>query len=177
MARRISLREFQQSVVERLRDLSSRKTFASKLGFLVGNERWLVNLADVSEVLPVPLFIPVPQTRDWFRGIANVRGKLYAVADFSAFQQGESIATGSERRVLLIQDRLIEASGLLVSRMLGLRNPDNFEHISGMDERRPWIAARYRDAAGDTWLELDVGALGRDPGYLNVGQTANLLAA
>lgn len=177
MARRISLREFQQSVVERLRDLSSRKTFASKLGFLVGDERWLVNLADVSEVLPVPSFIPVPQTRDWFRGIANVRGKLYAVADFSAFQHGQPTAAGAERRVLLIQDRIIEASGLLVSRMLGLRNPDNFERISGTDEQRPWIAARYRDAAGDIWLELDVGTLGRDPGYLNVGHAAGLLIA
>lgn len=38
MARRTSLREFQQSVAQRLRDLASRKSVASKLGFQVGSQ-------------------------------------------------------------------------------------------------------------------------------------------
>ena len=76
MARRTSLREFQQSVAQRLRDLASRKSVASKLGFQVGSQNWLVTLTDVSEVIPVPAVMPVPRTEDWFAGVANVRGKI-----------------------------------------------------------------------------------------------------
>ncbi|MFY8062879.1 MAG: chemotaxis protein CheW, partial [Usitatibacteraceae bacterium] len=86
MARKSSLREFQRSVAERLRDPSRLRAFASKLGFQVGDESWIVNLADVAEVIPVPAFVPVPQTRPWFCGVANVRGKLFSVVDFAGFQ-------------------------------------------------------------------------------------------
>lgn len=66
MARKTSLREFQQNVAQRIRDLASQKTAASKLGFQVGTENWLVTLSDVSEVIPVPNTVPVPMTCPWF---------------------------------------------------------------------------------------------------------------
>src|SRR5450759_4949428 len=115
MARRTSLREFQLSVANRLRDLASRKTVASKLGFRVGPDNWFVSLADVSEVIPVPAIMPVPLTQNWFRGVANVRGKLYSIGDFSAFLGSEAIGPGMERRAILISDKQIEGSGLMVS--------------------------------------------------------------
>lgn len=178
MARKTSLREFQQRVAERLRDLSSRKTVASKLGFQVGEENWLVNLADVSEVIPVPHFFAVPQTQDWFRGVSNVRGKLYSTIDFSAFQGAAAIGPGMERRVVLIHERIIEGAGLLVSRMLGLRNPETFatEPAPPAGER-PWVKARYRDGNGLVWLELDLDALARETRFLEVGLVGALATA
>jgi twitching motility protein PilI len=176
MARKTSLREFQQRVAERLRDLSSRKTVASKLGFQVGGDNWLVNLADVSEVIPVPYFFPVPQTQNWFRGVSNIRGKLYSTIDFAAFQGGSATGQGMERRVVLIHDRIIDGSGLLVSRMLGLRNPETFS-VEESPEDKPWVAARYRDSAGVLWLELDVPALAREPRFLEVGLVGALASA
>ena len=74
MARKSSLREFQRSVAERLRDPSKLRATSSKLGFQVADENWFVSLADVAEVIPVPQFVPVPQTQRWFQGVANVRG-------------------------------------------------------------------------------------------------------
>ena len=180
MSRKTSLREFQQNVAQRIRDLASQKTVASKLGFQVGGENWLVTLADVSEVIPVPGTVAVPLTRPWFRGVANVRGKLYSVVDFAAFQGGVTLGTGTERRVILIADRLLEGSGLMVSRMLGLRNPEQFAvepaHI-GDGVGRPWVRARYRDPAGALWHELDVEALVGDLRFLEIGKTPGELAA
>ena len=173
MARKISLREFQQNVAQRIRDLGSQKSVASKLGFQIGAENWLVTLADVSEVIPVPNTVVVPLTLPWFRGVANVRGKLYSVVDFAAFQGSAAITPGAERRVILIADRLLEGSGLMVSRMLGLRSPDQFSTeppASGtMGTTRPWIKARFRDHAGVIWQELDVVALVGELGFLEVG--------
>lgn len=168
MARKSSLREFQRSVAERLRDPSRLRTFASKLGFQVGDENWIVNLADVAEVIPVPVFVPVPQTRNWFCGVANVRGRLFSVVDFASFQGRPPQSTGAERRVILLNDRLLEASGLLVGRMLGLRNPESFTQEQAIDAAQPWVKAQYRDEVGGIWRELNVDALAKLPQFLEV---------
>jgi twitching motility protein PilI len=178
MARnRSSLREFQRSVAERLRDPSRLRAFASKLGFQVSDENWFVSLSDVAEVIPVPAFVPVPQTKAWFCGVANIRGKLVSVADFAAFQGKPTQASSAERRVVLLQDRLLEASGIVVSRMLGLRNPDTFQKEAGEDPDRPWLKARYRDESGVAWLELDVNVLAKVPAFLEVSSYGTLPAS
>lgn len=169
MARRGSLREFQMGVAERLRTAGTRAALASRLGFQVGADNWFVALHQVSEVIPVPAPVPVPLTRPWFRGVANVRGNLYGMVDFSAFQGGEPIGPGSERRVVLISERLVAGAGLLVSRMLGLRNPEQFTAAPPPPDAPPWLAGTYTDAGGTRWLELDLPALARERRFLEVG--------
>ena len=169
MARRTGLREFQIAVAERLRTASARTALASKLGFQVGADNWFVSLQQVSEVIPVPQSVPVPLTHSWFRGVANVRGNLYSMIDFSAFQGGDPISSGMERRVILINERLVAGSGLLVSRMLGLRNPEQFTAEPEGGSPLPWVKGVYRDSDGARWHELDVAALVREERFLEVG--------
>ncbi|MEQ1552493.1 hypothetical protein [Sphingorhabdus sp.] len=81
-----------------------------------------------------------------------------------------SIGPGTERRVILIADKLIEGSGFVVSRMLGLHNPEQFvAEVLESDLARPWIRGAYRDAAGTRWYELDLSALTRETRFLEVG--------
>ena len=169
MARRGALREYQLSVAERLRTASTRAALASKLGFQVGAENWLVSLNQVSEVIPVPTTAPVPLTQSWFRGVANVRGNLYSMVDFAAFQGGDAIGAGMERRVVLISDRLVAGAGLLVSRMLGLRNPEQFTALARPADSPAWVGGVYADAGGTRWLELDLPALVAEQRFLEVG--------
>ena len=169
MARRTGLREFQISVAERLRNAATRSALASKLGFQVGADNWFVALHQVSEVIPVPATVTVPLTHSWFRGVANVRGNLYSMVDFSAFQGGDPIASGMERRVILVSDRLLAGAGLVVSRMLGLRNPEQFNAAARPANAPPWLAGAFSDAGGTRWLELDLPALVREQRFLEVG--------
>jgi twitching motility protein PilI len=169
MARRTGLREFQLSVAERIRTASSRAALSSKLGFQVGRDNWFVALHQVNEVIPVPPMVAVPLTHSWFRGVANVRGNLYGMVDLSAFQGGDAISPGMERRVILVSDRLVGGSGLVVSRMLGLRNPEQFNAAPKPANAPPWLAAAFTDAGGTRWLELDLPALVREPRFLEVG--------
>ena len=169
MSRRSGLREFQISVAERIRTASTRAALASRLGFQVGADNWFVSLHQVNEVIPTPPILPVPLTRSWFRGVANVRGNLYSMIDFSAFQGGDPIASGMERRVILVSDRLVPGAGLVVSRMLGLRNPEQFNAASRPANAPAWVAAAYSDAGGTRWLELDLPALAREQRFLEVG--------
>jgi twitching motility protein PilI len=169
MARKTNLREFQQRVNQRLAEAHQRKAVASKLGFLVAGQNWFVNLDEVSEVIPVPPLISVPLTASWYGGIANVRGNLFSVVDFAAFQ-GREPASGSslERRVILISDKLVAGSGIIVSRMLGLRNPEQFERLGIDGEPMPWLAGIYRDSVGVQWRELDMRSLVNAASFLNV---------
>ena len=169
MARRTGLREFQLSVAERLRNAGTRTALASKLGFQVGGDNWFVALHQVSEVIPLPQTVPVPLTHSWFRGVANVRGNLYSMVDFSAFQGGDPIASGMERRVILVSDRLVPGAGLVVSRMLGLRNPEQFNAAARPANAPPWVGGTFTDAGGTRWLELDLPALAREQRFLEVG--------
>ena len=169
MARRTGLREFQLSVAERLRTASKHAAVASKLGFQVGGENWFVALHQVSEVVPVPPMVQVPRTHSWFRGVANVRGNLYSIVDFAAFQGRDPTPGGVERRVILVSDRLVGGAGLLVSRMLGLRNPEQFNAAARPANAPAWVAAAYNDAGGTRWLELDLPALAREQRFLEVG--------
>lgn len=169
MARRTGLREFQLSVAERLRTASTRTALSSKLGFQVGADNWFVALHQVSEVIPVPPTVGVPLTHTWFRGVANVRGNLYGMVDFSAFQGGESIGAGMERRVILLSDRLVGGCGLVVSRMLGLRNPEQFTPATRPADAPAWVGGIFSDAGGTRWLELDLPALVREQRFLEVG--------
>ena len=169
MARRTGLREFQLSVAEKLRTAATRTAVASKLGFQVGAENWFVALQQVNEVIPVPSLVPVPRTQSWFRGVANVRGNLYSMVDFAAFQGSDATPSGMERRVILVSDRLIGGAGLLVSRMLGLRNPEQFTALPRPADAPAWVGGAYSDAGGARWLELDLPALVGEQRFLEVG--------
>jgi len=171
MARRTrSLREFQLSLGERLRSAATRSALSSRLGFQVGGESWFVALHQVSEVIPIPTIVSVPLTQPWFRGVANIRGNLYSIIDFSAFQGREAIGAGMEKRVILISDRLIGGAGLVVSRMLGLRNPETFTAQERPAQAVPWLGGVYTAPGGTQWLELDLPALVRQPEFVEVGQ-------
>lgn len=178
MARKTSLREFQQGVALRIRDAAARKTVLSRLGFQVGQDKWLVNLSDVSEVIPVPNIVQVPMTLHWYRGVSNIRGKLYSIADFAAYQGQPPIGPGMERRVILVAEKLIEGSGFLVNRMLGLHDPGQFTpEVLEAAVERPWIKGASRDSSGTRWYELDLPGLTRDAHFLEVGTVAAVAAA
>ena len=165
MAQRQSLREYQRELTERLKGAAKGRA-ASRLGVQVGTDVWLVDLADAGEVIPVPPIAAVPLTRPWFRGVANIRGRLYAVADFSAFLGGAPSA-GEQARLLLLGERFRIGSALLVDRSLGLRAMDQLE-IEPAAAASPWQRAAYRDQDGRHWKELDVARLVQDAAFLEV---------
>lgn len=168
MANRISLRDYQRDLAARLQSAGAGRA-ASKLGLEVAGRRWLVDLTDAGEVIPVPGITPVPLTRPWFRGVASIRGNLFGVVDIGAFLGAGSATPGEQARLLLLSERFRTGSALLVDRSLGLRNPEELEERTRGQGRAPWIRAEYDDALGGQWRELDVAQLVQDPEFLSVG--------
>lgn len=168
MARRVSLREFQQDLVRRLNEAAAADAPSARLGVQVGSELWLVRLDEAGEVIPVPAIAHVPLTRGWFRGLANIRGNLFSVIDLAAFQGGEPTPQTPDARLLLVAERYHLNVALLVSRMLGLRSLQHFEPHEGGGERL-WEASRYAGRDGQIWRELSMNALVYSEGFLQAG--------
>lgn len=170
MARKTSLREFQESVVAKLQSAAAAGAAAvsSKVGVQIGAERWLVNLSDVSEVIPVPKLLGVPLTRRWFSGMANVRGVLYGVVDFSDYLAGAPTQVNMDSRLLLIHPRFGVNAGLVVHHMLGLKNPEQFQNTEQQD-LPDWVEAEYTDPDGQIWKELRMQGLVGQAEFLSVG--------
>ena len=112
---------------------------------------------------------PVPLTKPWFAGIANIRGNLYSVADFSALRGGDPTPLNAASRLLLIGTRHGSNAALLVNRMLGLKNPDMFSPVPESTDVHPWESGRLVDNDGREWKRLNVRALLADPDYMEIG--------
>ena len=159
MSRRVSLKEFQEGLASRLKAAASEAAPSARLGFESGGAHWLAKLDSSGEVLQVPEIQHVPLTRDWFVGVANIRGALYGITDFSAFLGRPMTVRGPENRLLLIGQPLGMNCALLVSRLAGLRNVVEYAAESTAEHRMAWSAAAWRDKDGKLWRELDAQQL------------------
>jgi twitching motility protein PilI len=169
VATRTSLRDYQRELVARLQSADAGRV-VSKLGLQVGGERWLVDLTDAGEVIPVPAITPVPLTRPWFKGVASIRGNLVSIVDFAAFVGSGVTAANEQARLLLFSERFRLGGALLIERSLGLRNPERLRPADAAGpSRAPWIKAEYDDEQGARWRELDVAQLVQDAEFLGVG--------
>lgn len=133
------------------------------LGVQIAGQNWLVDMLDISGVLPLPPPTPVPLTKSWFLGVVNVRGVLYGVTDMAAYQQQGKASGAVANRILLVAEHHAFNAALLVDRVLGLRNA----HAWKLDEVEGQI--QYRDEREEVWHKLDVTALLGQPDFLQVG--------
>jgi len=164
MSKRFNLREFQQGVLDRLQaQVAGGGNRASTLGVQVGNELWLVEMSDISEVLSAPPLTRVPLTKPWYCGVANVRGNLYSIVDLAVFNGGAAIPLEGQSRVLLIGQKFAFNAGLLVSRVLGLRNATDWQSSEQDGEMR------LQDAEGQKWHKLEMAQLLNKPEFLQIG--------
>jgi twitching motility protein PilI len=168
MAQRINLRDYQAALMGSLQKAGGADAESSKLSAAAGDSNWVLPLAGAGEVLPVPELTPVPLTRSWFRGLANVRGNLFGIVDFAAFLGGGISPVRAGSRLVLIGERYGLNCGLLMDRMLGLKKKDQL-HLTDNPDPAPWLAARYLDDEGNLWNELNTRELLQHPSFLQVG--------
>ena len=180
MSNPASLSEFQQSLATRVRDAATAPASGAVLGLRSGSVNWLLRLEDGGEIMAVPDIATVPLTRPWYLGLANVRGNLVSVIDLALLAEGRATPRSAECRVVLVAERYRVQAGLLVQRLLGLKDPKKLTRrdvaateASGVEATAlvspPWAGPVFDDENGDTWTELDVAALVRDDVLLRAG--------
>ena len=158
--RRTRLRQYQVQLLERMQAARSNAgARVNQLGVNIGQERFLLELTQIGEIVPVPSITIVPLTQPWYLGLANVRGNLISVIDLARYHLQSETAIGSDSRIITFANGLGFNCGLLVSRVHGLR------HAAGMEAH----GERLRDADANEWSPLDLAVLVSDARFLHVG--------
>jgi twitching motility protein PilI len=167
-ARRTRLRQYQEELLERMQAArSSTGARTHQLGVEIGGERYLLDLLDAGEIVPVPALTSVPLTQPWYLGLANIRGSLIGVVDLARFFSGQRDAQrgqqGSEHtaaaRLVTFAPALGLPCGFLAGRVHGLRQ---------LADMRPQDG-RLVDADGNAWTPLALAVLAQDERFLQVG--------
>jgi twitching motility protein PilI len=165
MSKNYSLKDFQNQLTTRLQNAGTQRVNASRLGFRVAGYNWLVNLADINEVLPVPAILPVPGARRWFRGATNIRGNLYAVSDLGDFLFAKPTSDVASNRLLLAHAKLGVNAALMVEQALGLKHLSQLAAGEPASEW-PFATQHFRDDDGTDWIEIHLASLLADPNFM-----------
>ncbi|MEO7404042.1 MAG: chemotaxis protein CheW [Burkholderiales bacterium] len=149
-------------------DAASEATQTARLSVLAGGHYWLLRLDEAQEVIAVTSITPVPLTKNWFRGIVNVRGNLYSVVDLGRFALEHNATVSGDARIVVLADRFRVSAALLVEKMLGLRTVQSLQPDPAPPEY-PWVCANWRDADGRAWREISITELVRHNDFLQAG--------
>lgn len=160
--------ELAAQVVQRLAEEPERTVQAARLAVRVGGRGYLIDMATVGEVLPAPAIARVPWTRPWFRGLANVRGRLVGVYDLPCMAGGEPLRDEEALQLLVLGDALKVNAALLVTRAFGLRYPKDLDTLPDQTPALPWEGAAFRDSGGMALSELDLARLAADERFTSI---------
>jgi twitching motility protein PilI len=178
MAKRQSLKELQERLAQRLTAAKTEAVTATWLAIEAGGRRYLLPLVQSGEIFPWSTVQTVPYTKDWYVGVANLRGGLHSVIDLAGIlQHGSSTRSTQAAERITSESRLVSLHAALglnavlwIDRLLGLRNPGAF--VSAQGERpaeAPACVARVLvDAQGQDWQELDLQQLVNEPEFLAI---------
>ncbi len=179
-----SLREFQLRLSERIRQAAAAPMGTVRLGVRASTGNLLVDLSEVGEIVPFTGGVtPVPLTREWFRGLVNLRGSLYGISDLGLFEGGAPLVPTRATRLLAFAPRLGLNAALLVERTLGLQAMPALREITpgedgeggqdtndGAAPRVVWRGRRWLDDDGERWDELSLEALSANERFLAVNR-------
>jgi twitching motility protein PilI len=172
MAKTSNLREFQEAILLRLKEATAKggAVSTSRLGVIVGSKRVLINLHEVSEVLPVPPMQHVPLTLPWFLGVANVRGNLYNITDLAQFMGLPPTPKSINNRIVLINSEMITQVAVVIDSLVGLRSVEAMKRkpaTKNNKNKEVFLSENsYEDVDKNEWFELNVEALVQDKAFI-----------
>ena len=172
--RRSRLRRYQAQLLERMHDAQSGAAASGReLGVQFGASRCLLDLTQIGEIVPWQPPSPVPMARDWYLGLANIRGNLTGIIDFARYLDYAPTPPGADSRIITFAPGLGFNCALLVERVLGLRKLDDMAaapETADLSASAPeWRRQQFQDGDGQSWIRIDLALLVREPRFLQVG--------
>lgn len=166
----VKLREFSTQLAQRLKEAPNKPTEPTRLAIRIGSENYLVEMALAGEIVSLPEITPVPWTRPWYRGLANVRGRLIGVVDLLHLMGREPLTPDQTQQVLVFGEVLGVNAGILVTRAFGIRNLKELTPLDGTSPagRASWEQVRYRDNEGLAMTELELRELATSTHFASI---------
>lgn len=138
------------------------------IGFRVSGRHLVSSISEINEILRFPILTPVPGTRPWLLGVANIRGNLLAVIDLKFFLENERTVVADKSRVLLVKQSGGNV-GLLVDEVVGQRNfsdEQKFTAPMGDDARYQRFVVENYQLANIPWGLFSMNALVKTPEFI-----------
>lgn len=167
-----ALRALQTRLAERIQQVREVQPGRSWLAVSCAGLGLLLPLPQAGEIFDQGELLPVPHTQPWFSGVVNHRGNVCAVVDFARFlglPEAADALTGRPRLVAL-NEALGAQAALRVDRLDGLRHEADLTLVESDDNAaQPAFApARWRDAQGREWQEINLAELARHGQFLAI---------
>ncbi|MET0043417.1 MAG: chemotaxis protein CheW [Candidatus Thiodiazotropha sp. 6PLUC3] len=176
-----SVIETPQAVVQLLANLEQRSRDSAKglpqqeliqsywegVMFYVGESRFIAPLSSVKEILNYPTALtPVPGSKPWMMGVANVRGTLIPVIDLQLFLIGRKTRRTRRSRVLVFTMGS-GLSGVMVGEMVGMRHftRESAKEMQSVKEKFSKYVQGEFDQDGRAWPVFSLQALADDPAF------------
>lgn len=170
MANKEALRDLQSRLAQRLSAARTQERGKSWLAVECSSRGLLIPLREAGEIFSLAPLQPVPHTHRWFLGVTNLRGHLHGVVDLAAFlgvKAGE--VDRDQARLVGFNPRFELNCALMVDRLSGLRSEAQLTIEPDLHNARPaFVGARYRDAGGRIWQELNLAELAGDDAFLRI---------
>ncbi len=106
-------------------------SFSHGLAFQLSTHKYIIPIADVTEVLAVNDLTGIPRSPSWLVGIANVRGNLITLLDTHEFIFGKPIQGKVDSKRMLLVNQDIHYYGLIIDSIIGMKS---FNADQGIDE-------------------------------------------
>ena len=175
MANKQALRDLQTRLAERMQQVRTETPGLSWLAVDCAGQGLLLPLKQSGEIFGLGPLQPVPHTQPWLAGVVNLRGGVFTVVDLARFlglrDDTPAVAARGQARLVAFNATLGINGALLIDRLEGLRHAADLlaDGESNDNVPRPAFAlARWRDAAGRRWQEIDLAALAQSPLFLAI---------
>ena len=174
MANREALRELQTRLASRLQAARTEGVSVAWLAVSAAGINYLLPLGQSGEIFSSSSVQAVPYSRNWFRGVLNIRGGLYGVVDLAAFLVADTenprpASTSSEASVVTLNPALEVNCALQVEALLGLRGAEAFVSSQPPEASAPaYFGNRFVDTTGNHWQEINLRTLSQNPQFLSI---------
>jgi len=163
-----ALYQFQSRLSNRLHSTEEHSTAAHWLAVEVSGSGFVLPLSQSGEIFPWAEPHPVPYTKNWFLGVANLRGALCGVVSLSKYFQldssmGRTKSSLLDKRLIGFHPTFELNTVLVVDRLAGLKSR---EQLIATD-----VATRYQDQQGRDWQEIDLRLLTHDASFVSIAAT------
>lgn len=138
------------------------------IGFRLGDVYLVSGISEVTEILRVPTVTPVPGTKAWLLGIANVRGNLVPLVHLRGLLEGERYKHADTARVLSVKYSG-NTVGLIVDEVLGQRSfvdENKYDNRTYLDSPINAMIAHEYSAGNTNWGVFNMVSLIKESEFL-----------
>jgi len=152
-----------------LRSDGERKEWTGVL-FRIGEDKMLVPMSMLSELVHPPLLSRVPGVKPWVLGLANLHNSLLPVIDLQGFLLGKELGKLSDARRLLVVSNGTHRVGLLVAEVFGMKQFWTSDEVNERPplakELQPYVSAGLK-RFGEHYAVFDLNKLLAAPTFLD----------